>query len=47
MPEITEMLTPVEEIIRFKLVPALAGGHQCSDNERDLLSLPTTLLHGI
>ena len=41
IPEITEMLTPVEEIIRFKLIPALTGGHQCSDNDHDLLSLPT------
>ena len=37
IPEITEMLPLVEEIIRFKLILALIGGHQCSD-ECDLLS---------
>ena len=31
---------PLEETIRYNLIPALTGGHQCSDLERKLLALP-------
>ena len=37
---IEEYLQPVEETIRHYLIPSITGGHICTDNERDLLSLP-------
>ena len=42
IPNLEILLAPIEEIIRFNLIPALAltNGHQCSDMERKLLSLP-------
>ena len=37
---IEEYLQPVEETILHYLIPSITGGHICTDNERDLLSLP-------
>ena len=31
----------LEEVIRFKFIPYVSGGHICSNDERVLLSLPT------
>ena len=41
IPELDEFLKPIEDTIRNELIPALTGGHICSDNERKLLSLPS------
>ena len=38
-----EQLTPVDEVIRHKFIPALTGGHIINDHERQLLSLPPWL----
>ena len=38
-----ELLKPLEDVIRFRFLPAITGGHLCSDNERILLSLPAKL----
>ena len=40
IPDISELLLPLEHITRQKLIPAITGGQICSDNERILLSLP-------
>ena len=40
-PGISEFLYPLEETVRNKFIPAITGGHICSNNERRLLSLPT------
>ena len=40
-PGISEFLYPLEETVRYKFIPAITGGHICSNNERRLLSLPT------
>ena len=32
---------PLEELIRFKFIPSITGGHICSNNERVLISLLT------
>ena len=37
---IEEYLQPIEETIRHYLIPSITGCHICTDNERDLLSLP-------
>ena len=37
---------PLEEAIRYKLLPAMTGKTAMSDNERNLLSLPTKLTEG-
>ena len=41
IPELDEFLKPIKDTIRNELIPALTGGHICSDNERKLLSLPS------
>ena len=38
---ISEFLYPLEETVRNKFIPAITGGHICSNNEQKLLSLPT------
>ena len=43
IPDITYCLQPVEDIIRNEFIPAITGGNQCSDKERDLLALPDRL----
>ena len=42
IPDIEHHLTPLEDAIRRKLIPALTG-HHCNDLERSLLALPTRL----
>ena len=41
IPDISELLLPLEHTIRQKFIPAIKAGHICSDNERVLLSLST------
>ena len=41
IPDISELLLPLEHTIRQKFIPAIPGGQICSDNEGILLSLPT------
>ena len=41
IPGISQFLYPLEETARNKFIPAIRGGHICSNNERRLLSLPT------
>ena len=43
IPDISYCLQPVEDIIRNEFIPAITGGNQCSDKERDLLALPVRL----
>ena len=40
IPDLNNLLVPIEESIRFIFIPALTGGHHCSYLERELLSLP-------
>ena len=40
IPDLNNLLVPIEETIRFRFILALTGGHHCSDLERKLLSLP-------
>ena len=41
IPGISQFLYPLEETFRNKFIPAVTGGHICSNNERRLLPLPT------
>ena len=41
IPNISELLLPLEHNIWQKIIPAITGSQTCSDNERILLSLPT------
>lgn len=43
IPNISKNLQPIEDIIRNEFLPAITGGHCCSNAERDLLSLPIRL----
>ena len=43
IPGISELLVPVEDVIRHKLIPSIFNGRQCSDDERLLFSLPVKL----
>ena len=38
---ISEFLYPYEETVRNKFIPAITGGHICSNNEPKVLSVPT------
>ena len=40
IPELVELLKLLEDIIHFKFIASITGGHICSDNERKVLSLP-------
>ena len=40
IPNITNELQPLEEVIRSHFIPTILEGHQCNDIERSLLSLP-------
>ena len=40
VPDISDYLFPIEETLRSRFVPAIAGGHVCSDTKRALLALP-------
>ena len=41
IPGISQFLYPLEETVRNKFIPAITGGHICSNNEPRLLSIPT------
>ena len=41
MPCIKDYLMPLEEVICFKIILSITGGHNCSNDEHALLSLPT------
>ena len=43
IPEISELLTPLNEVITTELIPAITGGYTCSKLERSLSSLPPNL----
>ena len=43
IPDISDLLEPLEGAIRLHLIPALTGRESVSDIERDLFSLPTRL----
>ena len=40
LPDIADYLLPIEETLRSRFIPAITGGHICSDAERALLALP-------
>ena len=41
IPGISQFLYPLEETVRNKFIPAITGGHICSNNEPRVLSVPT------
>ena len=41
IPCIKYYLMPLEEVICFKIIPSITGGHICSNDEHALFSLPT------
>ena len=43
IPNISELLTPLEEAIRYQLIPAITGRSTVSDTEQDVLALPCLL----
>ena len=43
LPDIADAFHPLEKAIRHVFIPAISNGHQCSDDERDLLALPPRL----
>ena len=43
IPDIADLLKPLEETIHQHLIPALTGRPPCSREERDLLALPVRL----
>ena len=43
IPDISDLLQPLEEAIQQHLIPALTGRPPCSREERDLLALPVCL----
>ena len=43
IPNIANLLQPLEDTIRYRLIPAITGKSAISDLERDLFSLPTRL----
>ena len=43
IPGFEKYLGPVEDLLRLKFIPAITGGHICTDVERDLLSLPAKM----
>ena len=40
VPDMADYLLPIEETLRSRFIPAITGGHICSDEERALLALP-------
>ena len=40
VPDITDYLLWIEETLRLCFIPAITGGHVCSDAERVLVALP-------
>ena len=43
VPDVSELFQPLEDAIRHKLLPALTGRTGLTDQERNLLELPTRL----
>ena len=43
LPNIEDLLSPLDDIINSKFIPAISDGHICSVDERLLLSLPVRL----
>ena len=43
MPNLHDLLLPLEDAIRQHFIPALTGRTSCSTVERDLLALPVRL----
>ena len=41
IPCIKDYLMQLEEVIHFKFIPSITGGHICSNDERVLLPFPT------
>ena len=41
IPDISNLLIPIEETIRHQFIPAITGGRIYNEEERQLLSLPT------
>ena len=40
VPDMADYLLPIEETLRSRFIPAITGGHICSDEERALPALP-------
>ena len=40
IPLLGDFLSPLDDFIRFNLIPAITGEHLCSDNDRVLPTLP-------
>ena len=40
VPDIADYLLPIKETLRSRFIPAITGGHICSDAERELHALP-------
>ena len=43
IPDISDQLNQLEELVTSEFIPAIIGGIHCSDIERKLLSLPSKL----
>ena len=43
IPDITDLLQPLEDVIHQSFIPALFGRPSCSSTERDLYALPVRL----
>ena len=41
IPNISNLLIPIEDTIRNQFIPAITGGRICNEEDRRLLSLPT------
>ena len=40
VPDTADYLLPIEDILRSRFIPAITGGHVCSDAKSELLALP-------
>ena len=40
VPDTADYLLPIEDILRSRFIPAITGGHICSDAKSELLALP-------
>ena len=43
LPDIEDLLSPLDDVIDSNFIPAISDGHRCSPDERLLLSLPVRL----
>ena len=41
--DIGELMSPLENCIRYSFIPAITNGHKCNDEERLILTLPPRL----